>query len=42
LSTESVANIIRDNDIAYLMQAINEASPGTNVLLENASVQTFL
>jgi hypothetical protein len=42
LSTESAANIIRDNDIAYLVQAINEASPGTNLLLDNASVQTFL
>jgi hypothetical protein len=37
-----VANIIRENDIAYLMQAISEASPNSNVLLENASVQTFL
>jgi Periplasmic copper-binding protein (NosD) len=42
LSAESVANIIRENDIAYLMQAISEASPNSNVLLENASVQTFL
>lgn len=42
LSTESVANIIRENDIAYLVQAISEASPGTNVLLDNAAVQTFL
>jgi len=42
LSAESVANIIRANDIAYLMQALSEASPGTNVLAENVSVQTFL
>ena len=42
LSSESAANIIRENDIAYLVQAISEASPGTNVLRDNASVQTFL
>jgi hypothetical protein len=42
LSAESVANIIRENDIAYLMQAISEGSPGTNLLVDNASVQTFL
>jgi Periplasmic copper-binding protein (NosD) len=42
LSAESVANIIRGNDIAYLMQAISEASPGTNALVDNVSVQTYL
>ncbi|HZJ53879.1 MAG TPA: right-handed parallel beta-helix repeat-containing protein [Myxococcaceae bacterium] len=42
LSEQSVANIIRANDIAYLMQALSEASPGTNVLAENVSVQTYL
>lgn len=41
LSAESVTNIVRDNDIAYLVKAINEGSPGTNVLTENVSVQTF-
>jgi len=42
LSRESVANVIRENDIAYLVQAISEASPGTNVLVDNSAVQTFL
>jgi hypothetical protein len=42
LSAESVANIIRENNIAFLTQAITEASPGTNVLADNLSVQTYL
>ncbi len=42
LSAESVANIIRGNNIAFLMHAINEASPHTNALAENVSIQTFL
>jgi hypothetical protein len=37
-----VANIIRGNNIAFLMHAINEASPHTNALAENVSIQTFL
>jgi len=41
LSAESVTNIVRNNDIAFLVIAISEASPGTNVVANNVTVQTF-
>lgn len=39
MSARSIQNILRENDIAYFTQAINEAVPNTNTLAENTSVQ---